>query len=126
MSSSYVGRVGVVVIAEFCFCCCSSSSGSTGIISAVAVAASVSLLLVIVIVVVVVVVVVVGPDDASSSVVGKFPTVSLLGEEGVPIVALSFDTDSLAEKFSQSAVLVSPSAASKSVIVSFPGPPQAS
>src|SRR5215203_885897 len=103
----------------FCCCCCSSSSGSTGIISAVA--ASVSLLLDVV-VVVVVVVVVGGPDDASSSVVGRFPTVSLLGEEGVPIVALSFDTDSLAEKFSQSAVMVSPSAASKSVIVSFPGP----
>src|SRR5215211_7067002 len=109
----------VLLIPRPCCCCCSSSSGSTGIISAVAVAASVSLLLD---VVVVVVVVVGGPDDASSSVVGKFPTLSLPGEDGVPIVALSFDADSLDEKFSQSAVLVSPSAASKSVIVSFPGP----
>src|SRR5215217_3265851 len=109
----------VLLIPRPCCCCCSSSSGSTGIISAVAVAASVSLLLD---VVVVVVVVVDGPDDASSSVVRIFPTVSLLGEGGLPIVALSFNTDSLDEKFSQSAVLVSPSAASKSVIVSFPGP----
>src|SRR5215211_755244 len=110
----------VLLIPRPCCCCCSSSSGSTGIISAVAVAASVSLLLDVV--VVVVVVVVGGPDDASSSVVRIFPTVSLLGEGGLPIVALSFNTDSLDEKFSQSAVLMSPSAASKSVIVSFPGP----
>src|SRR5215211_5252821 len=108
----------VLLIPRPCCCCCSSSSGSTGIISAVAVAASVSLLLD----VVVVVVVVGGPDDASSSVVRIFPTASLLGEGGLPIVALSFNTDSLDEKFSQSAVLVSPSAASKSDIVSFPGP----
>src|SRR5215208_145504 len=108
----------VLLIPRPCCCCCSSSSGSTGIISAVVVAASVSLLLD----VVVVVVVVGGPDDTSSSVVRIFPTVSLLGEGGLPIVELSFNTDSLDEKFSQSAVLVSPSAASKSVIVSFPGP----
>src|SRR5215211_2227848 len=91
----------VLLIPRPCCCCCSSSSGSTGIISAVVVAASVSLLLD----VVVVVVVVGGPDDTSSSVVRIFPTVSLLGEGGLPIVALSFNTDSLDEKFSQSAVL---------------------
>ena len=73
--------------------------------AAVAVSVSVSLLLLLV--VVSVIVTLDGSDGPPPSIVGKFPTVSLLGVEGEPVVAsslLSLETDaSDKEKFSQSA-----------------------
>ena len=77
----------------------------------VSVSVSISLLLLVVVAAVVVIVVVVGGSDVtSSSVDGKFSTVSPLGLEAVPIVSLlSFNGDTLDKKFSQSAVFVSPS-----------------
>lgn len=63
-------------------------------------------------------------DEASSLVDMKPSTaVSLLRVERIPVVALSsFEAEMSFSKFSQSAVLVSPSASLKSVIVSIPGP----
>src|SRR5215213_4684034 len=106
-----------------------SSSGSTSIvfcISAVPAASVISVELLLL-----VAVVVLGRLDASPSVAEESSATPLLGVEAVAVavsVVLALlsllsntDTDS-SKTFSQSPVLVSPSAVLKSVIVSLPGP----